>query len=187
MAKIEYGTLRDNELVEYIKKKDSTSEKAFAEVYSRYSQRVYAYALRIPGSRTDAKDCFQEVFIRFYEKISQKKADGSLISYLLTIDRNYYLSKKKDEKLVLKIDESEIFTPTFEDNSIEQKELERILPEALMKLKYHERELIILRVYEGLSYNEIEKITGVHNGNLLRNRFHRSREKLRNILSVYFK
>lgn len=187
MSKIEYGNLSDAELVEYLKKKDSTSEKAFAEIYARYSQKVYAYAFRITANKTDAQECFQEVFVRFYEKIAQKNSTGSVLSYLLTIARNYYLSKKRDNKLVLKLDESEFFTPSFEDNSIEQKELERILPEALMKLKYHERELIILRVYEELPYNEIEKITGVYNGNLLRNRFHRSREKLRKILSSYFK
>ena len=36
--KLEYGTLSDAELLDIMKKKDKSSEKAFAEIYSRYSQ-----------------------------------------------------------------------------------------------------------------------------------------------------
>ena len=187
--KLEYGTLSDAELLDIMKKKDKSSEKAFAEIYSRYSQRVYAYCLRIGNDFASAQDLFQETFVKFYENIANINLNNinKLIVYLITIARNLKFNESRKKKNTVLIDEYE---EAIADSSasielnLEQKELEKIIPEALMKLDYASREVIIFRLYEGLRYDEIEKITGVSN-NLLRNRFSRAKEKLRLILNKY--
>ena len=188
--KINYGTLSDTELLDIMKKKDKSSEKAFAEIYTRYSQRVYAYCLRI-GTDTDAaKDLFQETFIKFYENIEKITINNidKLIIYIITIARNLKLNEIRKKKNVIPMYDDYIETVSDEINPIEknlhQKELEKIIPIALMKLDYASREVLVLRLYEGLKYDGIEKITGISN-NLLRNRFSRAKEKFRLILQNF--
>ena len=99
------------------------------------------------------------------------------------------MNDKRKQNTVSIEDNFASFDEQFEDESakidIWQKELEEIIPQALMKLNASAREIIILRLYEGLRYDQIEEITGI-SGNLLRNRFSRAKEKLRIILTDFF-
>ncbi len=189
MMKTDYSKLTDLELVAIIKRKDKSSQKAFAEIYTRYSQRLYAYCLRMLRNAEDAKDLYQETFIKFYNNISQKNDTGSIISYLIAIAKHIWLNDKRKNKTVLLNDKFENCDENLEDLktniNIEQRELEQIIPDALMQLKQSFREIIILRLYEGMSYNRITEITGL-SGSLLRNRFFRAKEQLRLILEDCF-
>lgn len=187
--KSDYSKLTDFELIDIIKKNKSDKQQAFAEIYVRYSQKLYTYCLRMSRNIEDAKDLYQETFVKFYNSIHQKNDTGSLISYLITIARNMWLNDKRKQNTVYIEDKFANFDEQFEDErskiDIWQKELEDIIPKALMKLNANAREIIILRLYEGLRYDQIEEITGI-SGNLLRNRFSRAKEKLRIILTDFF-
>ena len=187
--KSDYSKLTDFELIDIIKKNKSDKQQAFAEIYVRYSQKLYTYCLRMSKNVEIAKDLYQETFVKFYNSISQKNDTGSLISYLIAIARNTWLNDKRKQNTVSIEDNFASFDEQFEDESakidIWQKELEEIIPQALMKLNASAREIIILRLYEGLRYDQIEEITGI-SGNLLRNRFSRAKEKLRIILTDFF-
>ncbi len=189
--KINYGNFSDSQLIECLKKKDKNTNKAFAEIYSRYSQKLYSYCVRMLGNSEDAADCFQETFIKFYEKVGQKSETGSVLSYLIIIAKRLFLNKKRfDDRRFDFVDadweEIEKSYNTEDHDPLEQKELEMILPEVLMKLSYPLREIVVLRLYQNLSYEEIEFITGT-SYTLLRNRLMRAKEKLRKDLETYFK
>ena len=86
------GKYSDAELVIAIKRSKQEAEAAFAELYSRYSQRTYAYCIRVTGNVEDANDIFQEAFLRFYDSIKKAEDVSNPSAFLLKITRNICLN-----------------------------------------------------------------------------------------------
>ena len=177
----QYSKYTDSELVKAICSEKAEAEPAFAELYSRYSQRVYAYILRVVGSADDARDLYQETFLKFYSSVQEKGDLENVIGFILTIARNLCLNFKRDKKLNFDIDDYNFFT---NDKSYEQKELLDLIAASLEVLDFEYREAFILRQYHGLSYKEIAAITG-GSVSLVKNRVWRAKEKIKNILTPY--
>lgn len=176
-----YGKYSDNELYLALSGKKKESEAAFAELYSRYSQRIYAYCLRITGSLEDARDIFQDTFYKFYEA-SQKKAEiENIPAYLLIIARNLLRNMQRENKHSFTFEDINI---TTNDQGYEQRELLQLIAKALECLDVDHREAFILRQYHGLSHKEISNIIG-ENISVVKNRIWRAKEKIREILEPY--
>ncbi len=159
----------------------SEAESAFAELYARYSQRIYAYCLRVLGNNEDAKDVFQETFLKFYDNSKINKQIDNVSGYLLKIARNLCINHKRNSKQNIKIEDFQLWT---NDNDYERKELLQLLASSLEILEYDYKEAFILRMYQGLSYEEISKITG-DSISAIKNRVWRAKEKIKSILSPY--
>lgn len=173
---------RDGELVLELTKGEQKAERAFTEIYSRYSQKFYAYCLRLTGHEEDAQDLFQETFLRFCDLAkNEMKYIDHILSMLITVARNLYINTKRNLKNTVNLDEFELIT--YEDN-YDQKELLELIARAIELLEFEHREVFILRQYQGLSYSEISKITG-ESVSTVRNRAWRSKEKLKEILAPY--
>lgn len=86
----------DIELYAALKNGKSVSEPAFAELYARYSPRIFAYCRRILGNRESAQDAFQETFIRFFNSAQQNREMTNVPAYLLRIARNICLNMQRN-------------------------------------------------------------------------------------------
>lgn len=171
----------DSELVAELSGPKPEAEAAFAELYSRYSQRIYAYILRVIGSPDDARDLYQETFLKFYNAaVAEKKMDNT-IGFLITIARNLCLNFKRDKKQTLNIED---YNFCSNDRGYEQKEMLDLIASSLEVLDFEYREAFVLRQYHGLSYKEIAAITG-GTVSLVKNRVWRAKEKIKNILTPY--
>jgi len=159
----------------------SEAESAFAELYARYSQRIYAYCLRILGNNEDARDVFQDTFLKFYDSSKAHKQIDNVCGYLIKIARNLCINYKRDAKQNKSIEDFQIWT---NDNDYERKELLQLLASSLELLDYDYKEAFILRMYQGFSYEEISKITG-DSVSAIKNRVWRAKEKIKEILSPY--
>ena len=177
----DFSKYNDIELFAALKSKKQAAEASFAELYSRYSQRVFAYCLRITGSHDDAKDIFQETFLKFYQSAQGAKLIDNVPGFLLTIARNLCLNYKRDQKSNLRIED---FVLTANDRGYDQKEMMQVISSALELLEFEHREAFILRQYHGLDYNEIALITG-DTVTAVKNRVWRAKEKLKEILTPY--
>lgn len=177
----QFGKYNDAELFLCLKKSKKEAEGAFAELYSRYSQRVYAYALRVTGSPEDSRDIFQETFLKLYDSVKRVDAVDNIPAYLMKIARNLCLNLKRNRKLSYSIEDFEL---TVNDTGYEQKEMLDILARALDCLDFEFREAFVLRQYHGLAYSEIAEITG-DPISTVRNRVWRAKEKIKHILSPY--
>lgn len=172
----------DNELILLLKGSKLEQEGAFAEIYSRYSNRVYAYCLRVIGNQDEANDIFQETFIKLFSTSDINIENKSSLSwYLITIARNLYLNIKRSKKENVEFSEINIVS---NDVGYEHKELIDLIDQALEMLEEDEKEVFILRQYQGLSYEEISLIIKESIGNS-RNKFWRAKEKLKTILAPY--
>jgi RNA polymerase sigma-70 factor (ECF subfamily) len=178
--KKEYGKYNDAELFQALKNKKE-SEAAFGEIYARYSQRIFAYCLRIVGNQEDAQDIFQETFLKFYKTTENERIVDNISAFMLTIARNLCLNHKRDHKLTIAFEE---FRFSTNDESYEHKELMQLIATALELLDFEYREAFVLRQYHGMSYKEISDIVG-DTVSTVKNRVWRAKEKLKDILSPY--
>ena len=180
----------DLELLELLKADKKSFDLAFLEIYNRYSSHVYFYCLKIMGDDDSAKDVFQEVFIKFSEIVKKSNEITSLKFYLIKIARNVCIDTKNENKALrnmnLELLNNEVFTGNLnllQDD--ERVELLNYIEECLSLLEMDEREVLIFRQYQGLSYIEIEEITGI-SALIARTKFYRAKEKLKNMLLPYF-
>ncbi len=175
------GKYSDSELYSKLRGSKKEAETAFAELYSRYSQRIYAYCLRVTGSQDDARDIFQETFTNFYNSSKNKERLENIPGYLITIARNQCINYKRNLKISVNIEDYNVFST---DTGYEQKELLELIARALELLDFEYREAFILRQYQGMSYKEISKITG-DSITAVKNRVWRAKEKIKDILEPY--
>lgn len=175
----------ESELSRMLKGKRKQKEQAFTYIYEQYSQRIYAYCLRVVGSKEDANDIFQETFFKFYESAenSKKAAFKNLNGFLIRIARNLCLNHKRDKRKTFTLEDFEATAPRI---NYEDKELLDLISNALELLDFEYREVFILRQYQGLPYQEIADIIGLK-VSTAKNRCWRAKEKIKEILQPYMK
>ncbi|OGU12493.1 MAG: hypothetical protein A2X61_02550 [Ignavibacteria bacterium GWB2_35_12] len=180
-----FSTYTDEKLVFLLRSdKREESEIAFTEVYNRYSSKVHAYCLRILNNNEQAEDIFQEVFIRFFQKIKSNYPDTNVPGYLIKIARNLCLNYKRDKVNTISIQENDVY---FEPGkSFENSELLDLITTALELLDFEYKEAFVMREYDGLSYNEIAEVTNTTVTNA-KSRVFRAKQKIKEILQPYLK
>src|ERR1700758_5215739 len=162
-----------------------TGEPALIE----YIDGLYSYAVALTRSRSDAEDLVQETYVRALGAIGRLRADSNLKSWLFTILRNIWFNQLRQKRVtnLVPIDDDEgtvdIAEPgkdpyAFYVSSMEQEQVR----DAIKQLPLDFREVILLREFEELSYQEIATILDCPAGTVM-SRLARARSKLRDLLS----
>ncbi|MCD6508652.1 sigma-70 family RNA polymerase sigma factor [Candidatus Poribacteria bacterium] len=170
--------------------------EAFNELVRRYRKRVYEIAYNFTHNPDDALDLTQEIFLRAFKSLGTFRHKSSFYTWLYSISRNYCIdyTRRKKRYHEMEINEnlphkgenylysgSRISSP---DDKVEREELRRKIEEAIDSLPDMQRQVFILRHYEGLSLKEIAGVLNRSIGTVKANLFHATR-KLREILSPY--
>jgi RNA polymerase sigma-70 factor (ECF subfamily) len=151
---------------------------------------LYGYALVLTRNRHEAEDLVQETYVRAIGAMVRLRADSNMKSWLFTILRNIWfnqLRQRRTAKLValdgeegaMDIAETAKDPYAFYASKVEQEEVR----EAIQQLPADFREIILLREFEELSYQEIATILGCPAGTVM-SRLARARAKLRMLLSA---
>ena len=178
-------TYSDKKLIQMLGEEKAKSDLAFKILYDKYASRLHAYCLRILGNREQAEDIFQETFVRFYQNAkAEKLRDGSIAGFLIVIARNLCLNHKRDKKSSVEF--SEFHSLLIDDNNESKEEAHKLITMALDLLSFEFKEPLVLRLYDGLSYEEISGIIGISNENA-RKRVFRAKQKIKEILEPYYK
>ncbi len=123
-----------------------------------YADAVYRFILKNVRDKDKAKDIVQDTFEKLWIKIAEVQTE-KVKSYLFTIAYHTMIDAIRKEKFqddYENIKEAQLTTHnTFND-------LKSILNRALTKLSDIQRSVILLRDYEGYSYDEIGEITGLN-------------------------
>ncbi len=177
MFKKQNDNAGDAVLEEAMKNLPKGSAEAYRMLYERYHNKVYRFCLRMLGDEEQAADAFQETFINIYEHRKEFKGNN-FSAWLFTIARHNCLN------IIRKRKESESFNEEYHAIS-EQKTSDVALKDYIQKaldiLPETLREALILREYEGYSYQEIADITGTELS-LAKVRVFRARTTLRKLL-----
>lgn len=172
----------DTELFYMLNDNKEIAERAFTELFNRYSSRVYAYCRRFLGDRDEAQDVYQETFIKFHQSANKDREMTNVPGFLLTIARNLCMNVKRKERPNVTLEE---YMSGDDDSLISDKdELLELIKKALELLPDDYREAFVLREYDGLSYEEISKLTNTSLTNV-KVRIHRAKQKIKDILQPY--
>lgn len=183
----------DNEknVLKYIKKALSGDANAFEWIVRKYQKRVYFTVLQMVTNHDDANDVLQDTFIKAYTKLDTYNSHYPFYPWLYRIAINTALNyqKKKERNRLLSLDDSDnnhidLAKPANQINDMEGVELLIKLKESLGKLPPEQRTVFVLRVREGLSYQEISLCLDISMGTVM-SRLSRAREKLRALLQNY--
>lgn len=173
-----YDNIDDYQLYLLLIKGKPESDDAFKVIYKRYSGMIHAYCYKILNNKAIVDDIFQETFINFYQNIKKDMKQCNIRNYLFTIARNLCLNQIRNSKVTLQIDEYHLFVNKDE---IEEHEQIDELNKAINTLDLEYREPLILRLYDGLNYQEIADLLHI-SCETARQRVFRAKDKLKNLL-----
>jgi RNA polymerase sigma-70 factor (ECF subfamily) len=138
---------------------------AFERIIMRYENRVMALAARLLGSRDDARDVAQEVFLRAFKYLHRADPRRPLEPWLLRIVVNVCHDQARRQARRQRTFVEEPPTEPIDRSSdpcagLERKQQRDILKRALDLLPAKERLAIVLRDIEGLSTADVAVILG---------------------------
>jgi RNA polymerase sigma-70 factor (family 1) len=173
----------DRELLEELK---AGNELAFANLYNRYKQPLYAYTLKMVKDTDCAKDIVHDVFIKVYENQHKIASPDSFKSWIFTITRNQCFTYLKKSKNFSDLEEIQNNAGPDEVSAvIQNKERSDIIKGAMEKLKSEEKEAVILREYLDYSYQEIADIMNT-TVSAIKAKLFKARKQLHEILKPSF-
>ncbi|MBI4509759.1 MAG: sigma-70 family RNA polymerase sigma factor [Deltaproteobacteria bacterium] len=168
----------------------------------QYQNQVFNLLFRMAGTREEAEDLTQEVFVTVFKSIDQFRGDSKFSTWLYRIAVNHcknrikYLARRHDrdtseldeaaEKMSVAQGGIPITSSAFErpDTALEGRERDGLVMEAIASLDEEHRVVVVLRDIEELSYEEIAQITGLPEGTV-KSRIHRARLQLKEKLAGY--
>lgn len=150
------------------------TEREYNQCVNLYADNVYRFILKNLRHEEDAKDVVQGAFEKLW--INREQVENERCkSYLFTVAYNQMIDHiRKNKRISLKED----FNDDARGSVGQRQDAKRILGEALSKLGEVQRSLVMLKDYEGYSYEEIGKITGL-NESQVKVYLHRARLQLR--------
>lgn len=166
--------------------------EAFACLYERHKQRVYAICLRITRERMEAEDCTQEAFLQCFLRLSTFRGDSALSTWLYRLTVNVVLMRLRANR----VKPVSLETSGTSDNSGESVilnacpaddvrlagALDRItLRRALRELPPGYRTVFLLHDVEGKAHSEIARELGCSIGNS-KSQLYQARNRLRRFL-----
>jgi RNA polymerase sigma-70 factor (ECF subfamily) len=147
----------------------SESGNWMADLLARYERPLLKHAYASCSDRELARDAVQETFFRLIRAREQGMPENPA-AWLFTVCRNIVTDHQRRQKVVQfgwDVRELDIETPDLSpDDRLERSERDLRLVELVDALPERERELIRLKFQAGLSYKEIEEITGISQGNI---------------------
>ncbi|MHC4912830.1 MAG: RNA polymerase sigma factor [Planctomycetota bacterium] len=164
----------------------SGNREGLRRVYDKYRDDLLILAIALLNDVNAAEDVVHDVFVSFVGSLEGFKLSGSLRNYLRTClvnrVRNVWRAERRDQ---VKLEKSDGLRPATVDppeSIICNEELQQV-SKALGKLAGEQREVIVLRLREGMRMSLIAKLQGV-SVNTARSRYRNGLSKLRSIMGV---
>jgi RNA polymerase sigma-70 factor (ECF subfamily) len=155
------------------------STEAFTALFLRYKQPLYGFFRRRVGVGSLAEELTQETFIALLRSIDRYHMTALFRTYLYAVAYRVFRSHRR--KAFFRAGFSASETPSHEPAASPSIETDLLMREALRKLDRVEREIILLREFEQLSYLEIATLLHIP-VNTVRSRLFRARSTLRVLL-----
>jgi len=153
------------------------TEKEYNDCVTTYADNVYRFILKNLRHEEDARDVVQTAFEKMWRNRNEVDAQKSK-SYLFTVAYHQMIDHIRKVK---RIQLREEFSDEIKVQNRPVNNLKKVLEAALARLSETQRSLVLLKDYEGYSYEEIGKITGL-NESQVKVYLHRARVQLKEYL-----
>jgi RNA polymerase sigma-70 factor (ECF subfamily) len=188
--------LSDTELIIQAQK---GNQNAFEELVYRYDRNVLSVALKYANNEDDAKDLYQEVFIRVYRGMKNFRFESEFSTWLFRITTNVCLTYKSRSKEHLKVsidndlddDEKGISSRelVYEGSSPEEissgSDIGELVNEAVESLSPKQKMTFILKHYEGYKIREIAEMMNCKEGTVKKYLFDATKNLRKKLSPVY--
>lgn len=168
-------------------------QEAFAELVTAYEKQVYNLCLRMCGNQEDARDLSQEALVKAWRGLQFYQFEAAFSTWLYRLTSNVcidFLRRKKREPQTvppLQNENGEDVEPEVADScpdpeeQLLHRERQSQIAWAMGQLEPEFRQVLTLRVFQELSYEQIAEITELKVGTV-KSRIARARWKLKKIL-----
>ena len=139
------------------------TESEFHKEYLSLSDTLYRIAFYMLESEAEAEDAVQELYLKLWDTRGALDGVRSPKAYAVTLLKNLCLDRiRRARRLCFPEQLPETETPRLQDDEFDARErLDKVL-EAVKSLPDRQREILLLRTVEGLSYEEIAERTGMN-------------------------
>ncbi len=183
----------DRTLLPALKNRDS---KSFAELFERYSDKLYRVAFGILNDESDAEGVVQDTFLKLIENLDDFEARSTLGTWLYRVAYNASLDRLRRKRphapLADDFQDDDSYMPAIfldwthaPETHFSAAEKNRVLAEAISQLPLKLQSTFILREIDGLSTAETATVLNTSPG-AVKVQLHRARLQLRELLSAYF-
>lgn len=157
----------DEELVDAFREGDLT---AFDALVRRWERKIQGAIYRILGSSEEARDVAQDTFLKAFRGLASFKSEARFSSWLYQIALNQCRDRLRQRKgkTIVSLDDVEPTTAARLDWSaptalqlLEAQDVSRIVATAMAALPEEQREVIVLKEYQGLTFPEIADVLGI--------------------------
>jgi RNA polymerase sigma-70 factor, ECF subfamily len=152
---------------------------AFEALLTRYEKRIINFAWRILGEMELARDVYQQTFLKIFEKRDQYRAEARFSTYAYAIAHRLCLNELRraerrrtssyDQTLAGGDDDGRSGIDHWHADDgpgpvepLEEQERDQLLHAALSELPHIYREVVVLRIFDGLPFRDIAKVIGVN-------------------------
>jgi RNA polymerase sigma factor (sigma-70 family) len=187
VEKLEIAKLSDEELIQTFSGKlyPGSEEKAFNEIYRRYSHQVFNCCKRLcHNNYNDAKDIFQEVWRRFFESVPHNENEiYNVIGYLWQIAQHCFTNLKRNQRDLIYLEEDSLSmypeSETLFLHDFSKDDVMEICSKA--QISSIEKDVLDKRYYENQTRKQISESLGLTNS-VIRTIEKHGIEKLRNFI-----
>lgn len=144
---------------------------AFRDLYERFADRVFRYALTLLRNRHLAEDVVQETMVAVWQGASRFAGRSQVSTWIFGIARHQAYRLLRDEAKGERMASEPL---CFPDPSPAAEREDRV-QKAVATLPPEQREVVFLAFYEGLPYEEIARLQGVPEGTVKSRMFHAKR------------
>ena len=156
-------------------------KQAYREIVEKYMQRAYYIALGFVRDPDTAMDISQMAFIKAYKNLKRFDLRRPFFPWFYRILRNLSLDHIKHVNHMQEVPLEDV---QITGDEREDRDLKEALWKAIEQLPTEQREVIVLRYFEGLSYKEIAETVGKPIGTVMSS-LHYSKRKLKNTLGEF--
>ncbi len=149
----------------------SGDESALLDLINRHQSKIYGFIYSKLDNRQFADDIFQETFLKVIRTLKSNlyNEEGKFLPWVMRIAHNLIMDeyrKVKKQSLLYDTEDFSIFS-ILKDNSlnVEDKMIEEMINQdvknIILKLPEDQKEILMMRYYQKLNYNEIAELTGL--------------------------
>ena len=155
---------------------------AFEALVIRYQRVLFTVALRLLGNAEDARDATQNAFIRAYERLDTFDPSRRFFSWIYRIAVNESLNLRRARRPHETLPET-LHTSGGAMDRVEARERGERVQAALMTLPAEQREVVVMRHFADLSYEEIAETLDIPE-KTVKSRLFSARQRLAPLLAV---
>lgn len=180
----------------YLVKKAQTGDtQAFGELVQKYQKRIYELAYNFTHHPEDAYDLSQEIFLKAFKAVKRFESKSTFYTWIYRIAKNACIDYTRRRGSHTNVSFTEefpsddfLFPPKCTEDvtirCLEQAELGQKIRDAIQQLSPRQKQVFILRHYEGLALREIADVLHLRVGSVKAHLFSATR-KLRELLAPY--